>query len=149
MVSSRRPARIRQETALDEEHYRGLAGFRFALRQFISASERISWEAGVTQQQYQAMLAIKTWPYEFMSMKDLAGQLLLTHHATVQLVNRLSKLDLARREPSLKDRRSVLLRLTQNGEGLLDQLAAAHLAEMRRQEPMLTSSLRRLKQMGP
>ena len=82
-------------------------------------------------------------------MKDLAEQLLLTHHATVQLINRLSKLDLAQREPSLQDRRSVLLRLTSKGEALLDQLAAAHLAELRRQEPMLTSSLRRVKRMGP
>jgi DNA-binding MarR family transcriptional regulator len=102
----------------------------------------------VTQQQYQAMLAIKTWNYEIMSMKDLSEQLLLTHHATVQLVNRLSKLDLAERVPSLEDRRSVLLRLTTKGEALLDQLAAAHLAELLRQEPMLTSSLRRLKRMG-
>jgi DNA-binding MarR family transcriptional regulator len=134
---------------LDQEHYLGLAGFRYALRQFMAASENISRGVGITQQQYQAMLAIKTWPYEAMSMKDLAEQLLLTHHATVQLVNRLSKLDLARREPSLEDRRSVLLRLTRNGESLLDRLAAAHLAEMLRREPMLTSSLRRLKRMGP
>ncbi len=133
---------------MDEEHYKGLAGFRSALRQFISASEQISRGSGVTQQQYQAMLAIKTWNYEIMSMKDLSEQLLLTHHATVQLVNRLSKLDLAERVPSLEDRRSVLLRLTTKGEALLDQLAAAHLAELLRQEPMLTSSLRRLKRMG-
>lgn len=144
-----RTVQIRLGTRLDQEHYQGLAGFRYALRQFIAASENTNRGAGITQQQYQAMLAIKTWPYEIMSMKDLAEQLLLTHHATVQLINRLSKLDLAQREPSLQDRRSVLLRLTSKGEALLDQLAAAHLAELRRQEPMLTSSLRRVKRMGP
>ena len=82
-------------------------------------------------------------------MTDLADQLLLKHNAAVQLVNRLAKLDLARREPSREDRRSVLLRLTPRGATLLDRLAAAHLTEMLRQEPMLTSSLRRLKRMGP
>ena len=133
---------------MDEEHYKGLAGFRYALRQFIAASENISREAGITQQQYQAMLAIKTWTYDVMSMKDLSEQLLLTHHATVQLVNRLAKLDLAQREPSLEDRRSVSLRLTPKGETLLNRLAAAHLAELRRQEAMLTSSLRRVRLMG-
>jgi DNA-binding MarR family transcriptional regulator len=118
------------------------------MRQFIAASEKINHSAGITQQQYQAMLAIKTWTYESMSMKDLADQLLLTHHAAVQLVNRLAKSDLAQREPSEEDRRSVLLRLTPKGAALLDQLAAAHMTEMLRQEPMLASSLRRLKRMG-
>ena len=135
-------------TPLDQEHYQGLAGFRYALRQFIAASESISRGAGITQQQYQAMLAIKTWLYEAMSMKDLADQLLLTHHAAVQLVDRLAKLDLVQREPSREDRRSVRLALTPKGVGLLDQLASAHLTEMLRQEPALTSSLRRLKRMG-
>jgi DNA-binding MarR family transcriptional regulator len=134
---------------LDQEHYTGLAGFRFALRQFIAASENINRAAGATQQQYQAMLAIKTWPYETMSMKDLAEQLLLTHHAAVQLVNRLAHAGLAERETSASDRRSVLLKLTAKGEALLDDLAAKHLEEMLRQEPALTSSLRRLKKIGP
>jgi DNA-binding MarR family transcriptional regulator len=133
---------------LDEEQYRGLAGFRFALRQFIAASETISRAAGVTQQQYQAMLAIKTWPYENMSMKDLAEQLLLSHHAAVQLVDRLAKAELAERRPSTEDRRSVHLDLTARGAEVLDELAAMHLTEMQRQEPMLMSSLRRLKRIA-
>lgn len=133
---------------MDQEHYQGLAGFRAALRQFIAASESINRAAGITQQQYQAMLAIKTWPYETMSMKDLAEQLLLTHHAAVQLVDRLAKSGLAERKASPEDRRSVLLKLTAGGGALLDDLAAKHLAEMLRQEPALTSSLRRLKRMG-
>jgi DNA-binding MarR family transcriptional regulator len=134
---------------LDAERYLGLAGFRQALRRFIAASEAINREAGITQQQYQAMLAIKTWPYETMSMKDLSEQLLLTHHAAVQLVNRLARSGLASREPSSADRRGVVLNLTPKGLTLLDQLAARHLEEMLRQEPDLTSSLRRLKRMGP
>ena len=134
---------------VDQEHYLGLAGFRHALRQFIAASEMINRAAGTTQQQYQAMLAIKTWPYETMSMKDLAEQLLLTHHAAVQLVNRLARSGLAQRTASADDRRSVLLTLTPKGGGLLDDLAARHLEEMLRQEPALSASLRRLKRMGP
>lgn len=133
---------------MDQEHYLGLAGFRYALRQFIAASEAISRAAGITQQQYQAMLAIKTWPYESMSMKDLAEQLLLTHHAAVQLVDRLSKSELVRRSASREDRRSVLLNLTPRGTTLLDELAGRHLEAMLRQEPALTSSLRRLKKLG-
>jgi len=136
------------EDWVDQEHYLGLAGFRHALRQFIAASEAINRSAGTTQQQYQAMLAIRTWPYESMSMKDLAEQLLLTHHAAVQLVNRLSRSGLAQRTASAEDRRSVLLTLTPKGEALLDDLAGRHLEQMLRQEPALSASLRRLKRMG-
>jgi DNA-binding MarR family transcriptional regulator len=134
--------------ALDQEQYGGLAGFRLALRRFLAASEAISRTAGVTQQQYQALLAIKTWPGEAMTMKDLAEQLLLTHHAAVQLVNRLAKLGVADRTPSSNDRRSVLLKLTPEGRALIDTLAARHLEQIMRQEPLLSESLRRLRRMS-
>jgi DNA-binding MarR family transcriptional regulator len=134
--------------ALDPERYQGLAGIRHALRRFIAASEVINREAGITQQQYQAMLAIKTWPSEAMLVKDLAEQLLLAHNAAVQLVNRLAKAGLAERSSSPEDRRSVLLKLTPTGEALLDDLATKHLDEMLRQEPLLSQSLRRLKRLG-
>lgn len=134
---------------LDAERLMGLAGFRYALRHFVAASERISRDGGVTQQQYQAMLAVKTWPGEAMSIKDLAEQLLLTHHAAVQMVDRLAKAGLAAREPSPADRRSVWVRLTAHGDQLLLALAAKHLEEIRRQEPLISQSLKRVKQMGP
>jgi DNA-binding MarR family transcriptional regulator len=126
----------------------GLAGFRYALRRFLNASEHISRVAGVTPQQYQAMLAIRIKSDGAMSMKELSEQLLLTHHAAVQLVDRLSKAGLAIRERSAEDRRSVLLRLTARGDELLDELALQHLEEMLRQEPLLSRSLRQLKKIG-
>jgi DNA-binding MarR family transcriptional regulator len=129
---------------LDPERYADLSGFRYALRQFLAASEAINKTAGITQQQYQAMLAIRTWPGATMATKDLAEQLLLTHHAAVQLVDRLEKADLARRHPSEGDRRVVLLELSEAGEALLAGLAEQHLAEIRRQEPQLSRSLSRI-----
>jgi DNA-binding MarR family transcriptional regulator len=118
------------------------------MRRFLAASEAISRAAGVTQQQYQALLAIQAWSPEAMTMKDLADQLLLTHHAAVQLVNRLTKAGLAARAPSPSDGRSVLLQLTPAGTALVDALASQHLEEMLRQEPLLTRSLRKLRRMG-
>jgi len=126
---------------LDPEQYEGLAGFRYALRRFLAASEAISRRAGVTQQQYQAMLALRTGPSGAMTVKALSEQLLLTHHAAVQQVNRLAKAGLVERAPSPTDRRSVLLNLTATGVGLIDRLAAEHLEEMLRQEPLLAKSL--------
>jgi DNA-binding MarR family transcriptional regulator len=133
---------------LDPEQYRSLAGFRLALRRFMAGAEEISRTAGVTQQQYQAMLAIKTWPSQAMTMGDLAGELLLTHHAAVQLINRMTKAGVALRAPSSTDRRAVELRLTPAGEALVERLAALHLGEVLRQEPNLTRSLQKLKRIS-
>ena len=133
---------------LDREQYEGLAGFRYALRQFLAASEAISRRAGITQQQYQAMLAIRTWPSPAMTMKDLSEQLLLTHHAAVQQVNRLAKAGLVERSPSSTDRRSVILTLSSEGAALIDTVAAQHLDEMLHREPLLARSLRQLRRMG-
>jgi DNA-binding MarR family transcriptional regulator len=131
--------------SLDAESYQSLAGLRLAMRRFMAGVEAISRAAGVTQQQYQAMLAIRTWPSQAMTMGDLAEQLLLTHHAAVQLVNRMTLAGVVVRAPSAIDRRAVLLNLTSSGEAMVDRLAAEHLQEVLRQEPHLTRSLRRLK----
>lgn len=133
--------------AFDRDRYDGLAGFRYALRRFLAQSEIISHAGGVTGQQYQSLLAIGCGSAP-MTMKGLAEQLLLQSHAAVQLVNRLEKAGLVRRAPSPSDGRSVLLELTPAGETLLEALAAQHLEELLRQEPLLTKSLRRLKQAG-
>ena len=131
----------------DLDRYKGLAAFRLTLRRFLASSEDICRNAGVTPQQYQAMLAIKAHD-EAMAMKDLAEHLLLTHHAAVQLVDRLAKNGLATREPSTDDRRAVSLKLLPKGEDLVEDLAARHLEQMLRLEPQLSKSLRRLKDLA-
>ncbi len=83
-----------------------------------------------------------------MAMKELAEQLLLTHHAAVQMVDRLAKAGLASREASTSDRRLVLLKLTPKGEALLDELAERHVEVMLRQEPQLTQALKDLRKLS-
>lgn len=131
--------------ALDPDRFQALAAFRHALRRFLAASEAISKSAGVTQQQWQAMLAISAWPGGAMTMKDLAEDLLLTHHAAVQLVDRLARAGLARRTPSTQDRRRVELTLSPRGAELVQDLAKLHLEEMLRRKPALSASLGRLR----
>ena len=133
---------------LTEAQFKGLSGFRYALRRFLAASEVISRASGVTQQQYQALLALKASEGGQMTMTDLAEQLLLTHHATVQMVDRLTKGGLAVRRPFQRDRRIVLLALTAHGDALVDDLAAKHFAEIVRQEPLLRRSLNQLKRIA-
>ena len=129
---------------IDRQRYLGLANFRYAVRRFLAASERISAESGITTQQYQAMLAIGA-AAEPPAMKDLAEELLLQPHAAVQMVDRLQKLDLAERRASPSDGRVVLVSLTEKGEDLLSGLAERHLEEVLKQEPKLSEALRRLK----
>ena len=134
--------------ALDPERFKGLSGFRQALRRFLAASEVISRAAGVTQQQYQAMLAIKASDRGEITIGDLAETLLLTPQAAVQLVDRLTKAGFAERTQSQEDRRVVLLSLTPQGDALIDALAERHLEEMLRQEPALRRSLNQLKRLA-
>ena len=131
--------------AFDAQRYQGLAGFRFALRQFLAASEVISRAGGMTAQQYQVLLAVGCGPAP-VTMKELAEYLLLQQHAAVQMVNRLAKIGVVERTPSPTDGRSVLLTLTPAGEALLESLAEQHLREMIKQEPHLSKSLRRIRQ---
>ena len=129
---------------IDRQRYLGLANFRYAVRRFLAASERLSADSGITTQQYQAMLAIAA-AAEPQAMKDLAEELMLQPHAAVQMVDRLQKLGLAERRATPMDGRVVLVALTDKGETLLDDLAARHLVEILKQEPRITEALRRLK----
>lgn len=65
----------------------------------------------------------------------------LRHHSAVELVDRLEKKHLVRRERNLNDRRSVLVLLTARGERVLERLSVSHHAEIRTYGPMLAVSL--------
>jgi DNA-binding MarR family transcriptional regulator len=136
----RAPAEKAGETAL----YQGLAGFRLALRKFLAFSEAALRSAGVTSQQYQAMLAIAASPGEVLTMKALAGELMLKPNGAVQLVDRLEALGMVVRSVSDADRRSVLLNLTSAGSSKLSRLARQHRAELLEHRDLLVESLERL-----
>ena len=133
--------------ALDPSLYEGLAQFRYALRQFLAFSEAETREAGVTPQQYQALLVIKTHPEGTTTVRELADQMLLQHHGAVQLIDRLVRAELVERRQSPTDRRSVLVTITQKGAKLLERLASNHIKELLKHEPLLAESLRRLRHM--
>lgn len=133
---------------LDIEIFKGLAGVRLAMRRFLAFSEAVLTKAGITSQQYQALLVIKVAANNTIMIKQFANDMLLSHHAAVQLADRLVAAKLVLRTASLEDRRSVFLKLTASGEALLDTLARDHLREMLAHEPLLAESLRRLRQMS-
>ncbi len=151
---TRRPVRTdkrRESTTglpLDPGIYEGLAGVRLAMRRFLSFSEVALSEAGITSQQYQALLVVKAASGGRVMVRELADLMLLQHNGAVQLVNRLAAAGLAQRIPSAEDKRSVLVGLTQDGEQLIEDLARIHLEGMLANEPLLVESLTRLRHLA-
>ncbi|HEV7925597.1 MAG TPA: MarR family transcriptional regulator [Verrucomicrobiae bacterium] len=130
---------------LVKSEYETLAAFRYALRRFIHFSEEAAQAAGITAQQYQALLAIKGFPArDRVTVGALAERLQLRHHSAVGLVDRLVTEKLVARQSSAEDRRQVLVRLTRRGEAILERLASVHREQLKRIGPEISQLLARL-----
>jgi DNA-binding MarR family transcriptional regulator len=123
---------------LDDADYRRLLQFRISLRRFLHWSEEQAERAGLTPAQHQLLLAIRGHDGgQGPTIGDVAGYLLLRHHSAVGLVDRAERGGLVQRQEDAGDRRVVRLRLTPQGEGLLQQLTSLHLEEMQRLTPRI------------
>lgn len=140
--------KLPQDSDLPPALYDGLAGFRLALRRFLSLSGAALARADVTTQQYQAMLVIKTSPEQRTRMRELSELMLMSAHGAVQLVNRLETAGLVERTRSDIDKRSVLIKLTQKGHELLKGLAEIHVDGLLANEALLVESLGKLRDLG-
>ncbi len=129
---------------LTKADYELLAEFRYTLRSFLRFSEQAASEHGLTPQQYQALLAIEGFPgRNSITIGELAKQLQTAHHSAVGLADRLEALSLIRRTPCQKDRRRVLVSLTEKGLAALEKLYRIHRAELRSLGPNLAALLRK------
>lgn len=80
------------KTQLSATDYETLATFRYGVRRYLAFAEANARSVGLTSQQHQALLAIKVrTASKPMSIGDLAVELLIKHHSTVELVGRLEK----------------------------------------------------------
>ena len=130
---------------LIKSQYETLAAFRYALRRFTHFSEEAAQAAGITAQQYQALLAIKGFPArDKVTVGELAERLQLRHHSAVGLIDRLVTEKLAVRVPSAGDRRQVLIQLTSRGETILEKIASVHRKQLKRIGPEISRLLGRL-----
>ena len=113
---------------LTQRDFERLLEFRVALRRFQRWSEDQAQAAGVTHVQHQLLVAIKGHAGDMPpTVGDLAGYLLLRPHSTVELVDRAEAAGLVERAPDSDDGRVVRVRLTTEGERILQQLTSAHL----------------------
>jgi len=126
---------------LNDGDYATLAGFRYALREFVRYSEAAAESAGLTPRQHQALLAIRAGSGGTLHVGELAERLSLKPHSTSELVQRMVEQGLVRRQTGADDKRQVTVRLTERGEALLETLSQSHRAELRRLRPMLQELL--------
>lgn len=115
-----------------KEDYEALGEFRRAIRQFMRFSEQGSRAVGLTPQQHQLLLAIKSQPgKDHANLKEIADFLQLKHQTVVGLTDRCEAAGLVRREPSTIDKRRVNVLLMPRGEELLAKLSHRNMEELR------------------
>jgi DNA-binding MarR family transcriptional regulator len=122
--------------------YAALAELRYHLRLFLGFSDRAAKACGLEPGQHQCLLALKGLPPGVPpTVKAVADRLGLRHHSVVELVDRMARKALVRRERGAKDGREVWLSLTRRGEQVLRRLSLAHEDELRLHGPALVESL--------
>ena len=125
-----------RRSELTTADYERLAAFRHALRRFLHFSDSAASGVGLTGQQYQAMLAIRSLDARGpVTINDLARQLLIRHNSAVGLVDRLVAQGLMIRERMPEDRRKAHLRLSPKGGQVLGRLASVHRVKLNRIGP--------------
>jgi DNA-binding MarR family transcriptional regulator len=113
---------------LTQQDFERLLEFRVTLRRFQRWSEDQAQAEGLTHVQHQLLVAIKGHRGDLPpSVGDLAGYLLLRPHSTVELVDRAEAAGLVQRTPDGDDGRVVRVRLTREGDRVLQKLTRAHL----------------------
>jgi DNA-binding MarR family transcriptional regulator len=122
--------------------FRALAEFRYRIRIYLNGGEEAARKADLEPQQYLLMLALRGLPAgREASIRELAERMQLRHHTVVELVDRLERRQLLRRERSRTDRRQVILHLTPRGEKILTRLAKQRISELRTSAPALVRAL--------
>jgi len=111
-----------------------IATFRSQLRSFLRYSERRCLSLGLTPQRFVLLLLIDGAPdgSRRASFTDLAARLELERNTVTELCARAEEAGLIVREPSAVDKRVVYLRLTKEGDRLL-QRALAETDDARRE----------------
>lgn len=122
--------------------YLALAEFRYQIRRFLRFSEQVARNAGIEPQQHQLLLAVKGLPAgRTATISTLAERLQIQHHSAVELVDRLEEHGFVNRCRDEADQRRVLVKLTQQGEEILQNLSCYMLTELRTNGPLLVGTL--------
>src|SRR5438067_1101968 len=132
---------------LHPDDYQALAEFRYLLRKFLRFSKDfLRTTAGLNPEQYEALLAIKSFDESpGLTISQLSERLQIKHHSAVSIVDRLAERKLVTRAAGETDRRQRHVQLTSKGEKLIDELAMVHRNEMRLRSADMIKALERLR----
>ena len=126
---------------LTAAQYASLAEFRYRLRVFLAFSEEQARAAGFNPQQHQLLLAVKGFGAEAPTVGELAERLMLRHHSTVELIDRLQRQGLVARKRKSSDKRVASVAITARGSRVLRKLSLAHRDELLESGPELAKAL--------
>jgi DNA-binding MarR family transcriptional regulator len=117
---------------ITEKEYRALGELRYLIRRFLQEGDVTAKQAGLEPQQYLLLLAIRGLPPgQEATISTLANRLLLRHHSTVELVDRMEAHGYVRRLRDKEDRRQVLVSLQPRGARLLERVVKKRIIELR------------------
>jgi DNA-binding MarR family transcriptional regulator len=132
---------------LKPEDYEALAELRYLGRKFLRFSKDfLRAKAGLNPEQYEALLAIKAFPGNSLTISQLSERLQVKHHSAVNIVDRLVERKLVRRQAGERDRRERHIELTAEGKTLIEELATVHYRELSTRSEEMIKGLKRLKQ---
>ena len=134
-------------TRIRSEDYEALAELRYLGRKFLRFSkDLIRAEAGLSPEQYEALLAIKAYASpKGLFISQLSERLQVRHHSAVNIVDRLVERKLVTRSADETDRRRRHIELTPKGEQLIEELASVHYKELANRSDEMIKALQRLK----
>jgi DNA-binding MarR family transcriptional regulator len=137
---------------LTDAEYAALGQFRWSMRQFLQFSEEGARELGISSQQHQALLAIRSHSGpEALTVGGLAERLFIKNHSALELVARMAENGLVERAISDEDRRRVLLRILPRGVEILETISLRNLGQLNETAEILADVLdtvRRLDESG-
>ena len=118
-------------SSIRNEQYQMLAELRYQIRLFLQSGDVTAQEVGIEPQQYQLLLAIRGMPAKQQcTIRALSERLLLKHHSTVELIDRMETNQLVVRARDQKDRRQVFIRVQPKGEKLLNQIVQQRIEDL-------------------
>jgi DNA-binding MarR family transcriptional regulator len=128
------------------QEYTALATFRYAMRKFLRVSKEVLAEhAGLTPEQYEALLALKAFSGpEGLLVGQLSERLQVKHHTAVSLTDKLVARKVVTKRRGDSDRRNVYVKLTEAGSEMLESMARIHREELRARSPELMEALQHL-----
>lgn len=125
--------------------YRALAELRYRIQRFVHDGDAVASVVGLKPQQYLMLLAIRGLPQGGeATIRTLAERMVLKHHSTVELIDRLERHGYVRRSRGCDDRRLVTVSLLPRGEQVLEAVARHRITELRSNGRQLVRTITKL-----